>query len=109
MFKHADPSWLRYILPKGYVALDGCSLTVGETGTDWFSVYLIPETLRVTVFGSRAVGDAVNVEVEAQTQAVVETVERVLGDYLRRAGLPPLETAAAAAAAAVGGRDGAAA
>ena len=58
----------KYILPKGFVAVDGISLTVGEVGTDIFNVYLIPETLRVTTLGSRKQGDAVNIEIEAQTQ-----------------------------------------
>ena len=59
---------MKYILPKGFIAVDGISLTVGEVGKDWFTVYLIPETLRITTLGVRAVGDAVNLEVEAQTQ-----------------------------------------
>ena len=42
----ADPSWMRYVLPKGFVSVDGCSLTVGEVTDRSFSVYLIPETLR---------------------------------------------------------------
>ena len=37
---------MKYILPKGFVSVDGCSLTVGEVTPDGFSVYLIPETLR---------------------------------------------------------------
>ena len=70
------------------VALNGCSLTIGdserdaESGEAWFSVYLIPETLRVTVFGELREGDAVNVEVESQTQVIVDTVERVVGQRL---------------------------
>ncbi len=120
---------MKYILPKGFVSVDGCSLTVGEVTDTTFSVYLIPETLRwaprhagmleppcslclgcllwaevrsealsqgsrraahpapaprlcrprrVTVAGIKGVGDHVNIEVEAQTQAIVDTVERVL-------------------------------
>jgi riboflavin synthase len=69
-----------YVLPKGYVGLDGCSLTVGEKvdseGT--FTVHLIPETLRVTTLGALRTGDRLNVEVDAMTQAVVDTVARVL-------------------------------
>ncbi len=61
--------WMKYVLPKGFIAVDGISLTVGEVGADRFAVYLIPETLRVTTLGGRAEGDAVNLEVEAQTQA----------------------------------------
>ena len=61
---------MKYILPKGFIAVDGISLTVGEVGEDSFSVYLIPETLRVTTLGMREEGDDVNIEIEAQTQVV---------------------------------------
>lgn len=74
--------WMKYLLPKGFVAVDGCSLTVGEVGEDSFSVYLIPETLRVTVLGQRRIGDAVNIEIDSQTQAIVDTVEALLPRYL---------------------------
>lgn len=73
-----DPALMRYILPKGYIALDGASLTVGKTGDDWFSVYLIPETMRMTTFGSLQVGTKLNVEIDMQTQAMVDTVERYM-------------------------------
>ena len=90
--------WGKYILPKGFVSLDGCSLTIGPdvvteersgTGTTLFSVFFIPETLRVTRFGEVKVGDAVNVEVDATTQAVVDAVERAVDARLeeRLAGL----------------------
>ena len=66
-----------YILPKGFVGLDGCSLTIGSVGEDSFCVHLIPETLRRTLFGTRQAGDTVNLEIDPQTQAVVETVGRI--------------------------------
>lgn len=99
---------MKYILPKGFIAVDGCSLTVGETWGDGFSVYLIPETIRVTVFAFKTQGDNVNIEIEAQTQAIVDTVERVVGQYLTKAGIPVMQTdgmtaAAVTAAAGVGG------
>lgn len=72
--------FMKYILPKGFIAIDGCSLTVGEVEGDTFNVYLIPETLRVTVMGSKAQGDTVNIEVDTQTQAIVDTVERYLSE-----------------------------
>lgn len=81
-FRVNETSWMKYIMPKGYIGVDGCSLTVGEVGDDWFSVYLIPETLRVTVLGEKGKGDTVNVEIEAQTQAIVDTVERVVQQYM---------------------------
>lgn len=72
-------SLVKYVMPKGYVALNGCSLTVGDTPSGRrFSVHLIPETLRITTFGRAAVGDRLNLEIDSQTQAVVDTVERVL-------------------------------
>ena len=63
--------FVKYILPKGFIAIDGISLTVGEVQGDSFTVYLIPETLRVTTLGRRKEGDAVNIEIEAQTQVLV--------------------------------------
>ncbi|USD31242.1 MULTISPECIES: riboflavin synthase subunit alpha [Vibrio] len=69
---------MRYILPKGFIGLDGCSLTIGEVEGNRFSVHLIPETLQRTLFGQRQKGDKVNVEFDPQTQAIVDSVERVL-------------------------------
>jgi riboflavin synthase len=79
--------WMRYVFAKGYIAVNGASLTVAEAGraadgSGWFEVWLIPETLRQTTFGDKAVGDAVNIEIERQTQIVVDTVERVLAERL---------------------------
>lgn len=77
------PAWMKYILPKGFIALDGSSLTVSEArGADHFTVHLIPETVRLTKFGDRQVGDRVNVELDARTVAIVDTVERVLVERL---------------------------
>eukprot|EP00890_Picochlorum_soloecismus_P005490 jgi/Picsp_1/5942/NSC_03299-R1_riboflavin synthase subunit alpha len=83
-FKLDDISWAKYILPKGFIAVDGCSLTVGNVSyaDGVFCVYLIPETLRMTVLGEKEIGDAVNIEIEAQTQAIVDTVERVVARYM---------------------------
>ena len=67
-----------YILPKGFVGLDGCSLTIGSVGEDSFCIHLIPETLRRTLFGTRQAGDTINLEIDPQTQAVVDTVGRIL-------------------------------
>ncbi|MDK4683645.1 riboflavin synthase subunit alpha [Kingella negevensis] len=67
-----------YVLSKGFIGLDGCSLTIGDVANGEFNVYLIPETLQRTLFGTRQVGDKINVEIDAQTQAVVDTMKRVL-------------------------------
>jgi riboflavin synthase len=69
---------MKYVLIKGYIGVDGCSLTIGDVRDDSFCVNLIPETLQRTLLGVRQVGDMVNIEIDPQTQAIVDTVERVL-------------------------------
>ncbi|MAX34665.1 MAG: riboflavin synthase [Euryarchaeota archaeon] len=73
------PEMSDYIQEKGYIAVDGISLTIGETdGNGGFDVHIIPETLRLTTLGNKAVGDRVNIEIDAMTQAVVETTKRMM-------------------------------
>ncbi|SQC93049.1 Riboflavin synthase alpha chain [Cedecea neteri] len=69
---------MKYILYKGYVGIDGISLTVGEVTATRFCVHLIPETLERTTLGAKKLGQRVNIEIDPQTQAIVDTVERVL-------------------------------
>lgn len=54
----------RYIAVKGSVCVDGVSLTVNDVGANRFGVNLIPQTVEVTTFRGKCVGDAVNVEVD---------------------------------------------
>lgn len=70
--------WMRFVLHKGFIAVDGSSLTIGDVGEDWFEVHLIPETLQRTNLGAREAGAKVNIELDPRTVAIVETVERVL-------------------------------
>ncbi|MDF2626910.1 MAG: riboflavin synthase, alpha subunit [Symbiobacteriaceae bacterium] len=65
---------LRYLVPRGSVAIDGASLTVVDVGADRFSVSLIPHTFAVTALGARRVGDQVNLEVDV----LAKYVERLL-------------------------------
>ncbi|HET9978332.1 MAG TPA: riboflavin synthase subunit alpha [Burkholderiaceae bacterium] len=79
--------WMRYVFAKGYIAVDGASLTVadagrGPDGGGWFEVWLIPETLRATTFAQKAVGDAVNIEIERSTQVIVDTVRDTIAERL---------------------------
>lgn len=67
-----------YVLSKGFISIDGISLTVGEVTEKSFSLHLIPETLEVTTLSRRKVGDKVNIELDQQTVTIVDTVERVL-------------------------------
>ncbi|MEN4891647.1 riboflavin synthase [Erwinia billingiae] len=77
-FKPQDAQQMKYILHKGFIGIDGISLTVGEVSKTKFCVHLIPETLARTTLGAKRLGDRVNIEIDPHTQAIVETVERVL-------------------------------
>ncbi|MBS0289109.1 MAG: riboflavin synthase subunit alpha [Proteobacteria bacterium] len=74
-----ESAWMKYILHKGFIALNGVSLTVQAIDpSGYFTVHLIPETLRVTTFNTAKVGESINIEIDTQTQAIVDTVERIL-------------------------------
>ena len=66
-----------YILEKGFIAVDGMSLTVGEVTDSSFSLHIIPETIRSTTIGGKGEGDMVNIEIDSRTQAVVDTIRRM--------------------------------
>lgn len=70
-------NWMRYLFDKGFIGINGCSLTVGNVGDASFSVYLIPETLRATTFATLKAGDRVNIEIDSQTQTIVDTLARL--------------------------------
>jgi riboflavin synthase len=60
----APPDVLRYVVPKGSVAVDGVSLTVVDVLADGFTVALIPHTLDVTLLGKKPLGAPVNLEAD---------------------------------------------
>ncbi len=68
----ASPDFLRYVILKGSVAVDGISLTVIGLDKDSFSVAIIPHTASVTTMGFKAVGDTVNLEAD------------IIGKYIER-------------------------
>jgi riboflavin synthase len=74
----------RYVFAKGYIAVNGASLTVAEADREagWFEVWLIPETLRQTTFGAKREGDALNLEIERATQVMVDTVRDTVAEKL---------------------------
>ncbi len=80
------PAFMRYIFPKGYIAVNGCSLTIADVDRDanCFEVWLIPETRRVTTFEEKKAGDKVNVEIERNTQVMVDTVRETVRETLGR-------------------------
>lgn len=71
-------NFMKYVLYKGFIGIDGASLTIGDVDGQHFDIHLIPETLSITTLKYKRVGDKVNIEIDSQTQAIVDTVERVL-------------------------------
>lgn len=70
----ADP--LRYLVPRGSIAVDGISLTVAEVDDAGFTVSLVPETLQRTTLGAAAPGTQVNLEVDVLAKYVERLVRR---------------------------------
>ncbi|MEQ8936173.1 MAG: riboflavin synthase, partial [Amphiplicatus sp.] len=65
---------MRYIVPKGFIAIDGASLTVVNTGPDWFDVTLIAYSQAKLILPGKKPGDRVNLEVDI----LAKYVERLL-------------------------------
>lgn len=72
------PQWQKYVLYKGFVGVNGASLTVGETDENGFWLHLIPETLAITNLGLAEAGAQLNIEVDQQTFTIINTVENYL-------------------------------
>jgi len=68
----------QYILEKGYIGVNGCSLTIGKVKNNSFNLHLIPETLSITNLKDMVKGDHVNIEIDQNTIAIVETVKNYL-------------------------------
>jgi riboflavin synthase len=100
--------WMRYVFAKGYIAINGASLTVSDAHRDgaagWFEVWLIPETLRMTTFAGKRPGDALNIEIERSTQVIVDTVRATLDERLGPM-LPALEALLRERGVSLDGRD----
>mgnify|MGYP006155185725 CR=1 FL=1 len=71
-------AWQPYFFSKGFIAIDGISLTVGAVAAGRFWLHIIPETLAITTLGSKRSGDKVNIEIDQQSYTIVQTVERLL-------------------------------
>jgi len=72
-----DKKIMNYVLYKGFIAIDGVSLTVSKIENHHFCVNLIPETLARTILGRKCLSDRVNIEIDTQTQAIIDTVNRI--------------------------------
>lgn len=74
----APAAMMQYLFYKGYIALNGCSLTVGKVLKSSFNIHLIPETIKVTNFQSLQKGDLVNIEIDQTTVNIVETIKKIM-------------------------------
>ena len=80
----APSSIMRYVVEKGFIAVDGASLTIVNCDNFSFSVTIIPHTQENTVFKSKRAGDSVNLEVDIMAKYV---------ERLTMAGRAPVDTA----------------
>ena len=67
-----------YVMEKGYIGINGCSLTIGKVTQTNFYIHLIPETLNITNLDQLSKGDQVNIEIDQNTITVVNTVKKTL-------------------------------
>tara|TARA_B100001142_G_scaffold241319_1_gene240285 strand:- start:570 stop:1172 length:603 start_codon:yes stop_codon:yes gene_type:complete len=70
--------WNKYILLKGYIAINGASLTIAKKTTNSFSVFLIPETLDATNLAEVSDGDLLNLEIDQTTYATINAAESLI-------------------------------
>ena len=75
------PEVLKYVVPKGSVAIDGISLTVVDVFTDSFTVSIIPHTAKVTTLGFKKPGDTVNLEADIIGRYVERLLQKGGGEY----------------------------
>lgn len=66
----------KYIVNKGFIAIDGISLTISECNNSYFSVTMIPETFNKTIFYSGKTGDIVNIELDV----LAKYIEKILNN-----------------------------
>ena len=71
--EHSD-----YVMEKGYIGVNGCSLTIGKVLKNSFNIHLIPETLKITNLNNLNVGDELNIEIDQTTITIVNTVKKIL-------------------------------
>lgn len=69
--------YIKYITLKGYIAVDGVSLTVNQLENSQLKVCLIPETIKRTILKDVQVGQVVNIELDQNTVTIVDATERL--------------------------------
>lgn len=82
----ADAGIMRYVVTKGFICLDGTSLTVVDVWPDRFNVMLVPHTQEHIVLPERRVGDAINIEVDILGKYVEKLIAPLVRDQANASG-----------------------
>ncbi|WDI78704.1 riboflavin synthase subunit alpha [Candidatus Purcelliella pentastirinorum] len=77
-----DIYFMKYIFIKNFISIDGVSLTISELRSNSFCVFLIPDTLKRTIFLHKKINDIVNIEIDNNVQIVVDTTEKFIKNYI---------------------------
>lgn len=75
-----EPVLAEFLVEKGSVAVDGVSLTVNEVGKNFFSLTLIPETLKSTTLGLKKPGDYLNIETDLLLKPQIKKLQKSSGE-----------------------------
>ena len=73
-----EEKWIKYLTEKGYISVNGASITIGKVSKNTFYVHLIPETLKTTNLDELIYDNYVNLEFDQATIAIVDTTERLI-------------------------------
>ena len=72
-----EEKWIKYLTEKGYISVNGASITIGKVSKNTFYIHLIPETLKTTNLDELMYDNYVNLEFDQTTIAIVDTTERL--------------------------------
>ena len=70
--------WIKYLTEKGYISVNGASITIGKVSKNTFYIHLIPETLKTANLDELIYDNYVNLEFDQTTIAIVDTTERLI-------------------------------
>ena len=73
-----EEKWIKYLTEKGYISVNGASITIGKVSKNTFYVHLIPETLKTSNLDDLIYDNYVNLEFDQTTIAIVDTTERLI-------------------------------
>ena len=73
-----EEKWIKYLTEKGYISVNGASITIGKVSKNTFYIHLIPETLKTTNLDQLIYDNYVNLEFDQATIAIVDTTERLI-------------------------------